>query len=197
MKRAVALSLCLVLIVGACIGFSACNYTRDENHLRGIYCISSSTYKDASGVEYNFADDYEYFLLIINKDMTASVRSKRVNEEENSYSVTLRYEFNADGEIDDVVVVGIKIPTYNYNSAYEFDEIADENGTSFDFRSFGSLKLVYKSTEIKTVGGELVSLKSKTTFVRTYKMTGDCNQKRAIRKQTKSIDDRRTAVDED
>lgn len=193
MKKVIA--VCLILTLVVCVCFSACNYTRDENHLRGIYGILSSTYTDIDGETHNFADDYEYFLLIINKDLSASVRSKRVGEDEKSYAVSLTCSYDEDGEIEDVIISGIKMPVLNLENEYGFGEVEDENGTEFSFKSTGSLRLVYKHFEIKTKDRGLVSVSSKTVFKRLYKMTGDCNQKRAIRKQTRSIDDRKTVDD--
>lgn len=196
MKKVAIVFLIAIMLI-SCVGFTACNYTRDENHLRGIYGISSSTFTDSDGVEYNYGDDYEYFLLVINKDMSAFVRSKRVGEDENSYPVTLSYETNDDGEIDNVTISGIKMPVRSENDKYGFVEIEEDEGTSFTFRSFGSLRLVSSSNSVKVINGDTVWIKNKTVFKRLYKMTGDCNQKRAIRKQTKSIEDRRSATDED
>ncbi len=196
MKK-VAIVFLIAIILISCVGLTACNYTRDENHLRGIYGISSSTFTDSDGVEYNYGDDYEYLLLVINKDLSAFVRSKRAGEDENSYPVTLSYEMNDDGEIDNVTISGIKMPVRSENDKYGFVEIEEDEGTSFTFRSFGSLRLVSSSNSVKVINGDTVWIKSKTVFKRLYKMTGDCNQKRAIRKQTKSIEDRQSATDED
>lgn len=99
----------LVVILAVVFAFSLCGCIFNKGtaeELEGVYALEEYYYKHFSGEEYEFEENYEYFILVIKRDTKVDVIYKLVGEQEqkSTHSYTMHYN-EEDAKVIDRIVI--------------------------------------------------------------------------------------------
>jgi hypothetical protein len=194
MKKIISLIILLVLLLSGVALIASCNLLNNgsERELAGIYGVSDYFYRDVEQVTHNYADKYDYYILVLNEDKTAQIIIKPVGGEETIINTTYTVTFATD-EPKRVQYVAIKnFPLSNYGS-YLHSNVSEPLTT--DATSFSLYPkredLAYSTSEWRSNSEKkLVFVKLKYVFHRMYNTVTDNKIERAKKKQTENIDKR-------
>lgn len=177
--------LALGILVVMAFSLSGCIFNKGTaSELEGIYALEEYFYKSKSGVEYEFEENYEYFILVIRNDARAEVIYKLVGESERKTIHTYTLTYN---EQDSKVVDRIKIEDFP-QSEYSVEEgklISNEITTSINFNFYPKREDLV-SNEI-TFNFKEGNERVKYQFTRVKDRVNDRNIERAKKKSNQMI----------
>lgn len=157
-----ALGILLVLAFSLC----GCIFNKGTvNELEGIYALEEYYYKAFSGKEYEFEENYEYFLLVIRNDAKVDVIYKLVGEEEqkSTHSFSIAYNEEDNEVVHRITVQGFPQSQYSESNGelvvnnlveditftfYPKREDLVSNEITFNLQS-GSERVKYQFTRVK------------------------------------------------
>ncbi len=118
MKKFVSFILIIVTMLTLSLAMTGCSEKSSSKEVTGIYGLERMFYKYEVGTSenetYNFADKYDYYILVMYKDNTGKVIMKPEDGEESSYSVTytVKYKEDEPDVVESVCVSGFSVPQY-------------------------------------------------------------------------------------
>ena len=119
MKKVISVALVAILIVTTALTFTGCIFnTGAEKEVYGVYGVDRMFYNSYDGKTYNYADKFDYYLLVLYKggesEKTGKVILKPVGGEETSYDVHFTLEFDTEKSkvVKKVIVKDFRLPTY-------------------------------------------------------------------------------------
>lgn len=202
MKKIISVALVAMLIVTTALTFTGCIFNSGaESEVYGVYGVDRMFYNAYTGEKYNYADKFDYYLLILNKDSgdvkTGKVILKPTDGEEVSYDIHFTLEFDEENSkvVKTVVVKDFRLPTYvdsgEYVGRLSFTEPTEAKFTLYPKRE----DLTYRITPAKIDGG-LKTSKNLLEFHKISNKTTDKKIERAKNKQTKSREKRNDSNDD-
>ncbi|MBO5774207.1 MAG: hypothetical protein J6R44_05175 [Clostridia bacterium] len=99
----------LVLVLAIVFAFSLCGCIFNKGtaeELEGVYALEEYYYKHYSGEEYEFEENYEYFILVIKRDTKVDVIYKLVGgqEQKSTHSYTMFYNQEDASVVDRIEI---------------------------------------------------------------------------------------------
>lgn len=188
MKKVFSIALVAILIVTTALTFTGCIFnTGAEKEVYGVYGVDRMFYNSYDGKTYNYADKFDYYLLVLYKggesEKTGKVIIKPVDGEETSYDVTYSLEFDTENEkvVKKVNVIGFRLPTYGEATGeMSFAEPAEIAFVLYPKRE----DLTYRITPSKIEDGKWKFSKNLLEFNKISSRTADKKIERAKKKQT-------------
>ena len=196
MKKVISVALVAILIVTTALTFTGCIFNSGaEKEVYGVYGVDRMFYNSYDGKTYNYADKFDYYLLVLYKggesEKTGKVILKPVGGEETSYDVHFTLEFDAEKSkvVKKVIVKDFRLPTYGDSTGtLSFDEPAEASFMLYPKRE----DLTYKVTMI---GNGFKTNKNLLEFNKISSRTSDKKIERAKSKQTNSREKRGNTSD--
>lgn len=196
MKKVISVALVAILIVTTALTFTGCIFNSGaEKEVYGVYGVDRMFYNSYDGKTYNYADKFDYYLLVLYKggesEKTGKVILKPVGGEETSYDVHFTLEFDAEKSkvVKKVIIKDFRLPTYgDTTGTLSFDEPAEASFMLYPKRE----DLTYKVTMI---GNGFKTNKNLLEFNKISSRTSDKKIERAKSKQTNSREKRGNTSD--
>ena len=196
MKKVISVALVAILIVTTALTFTGCIFNSGaEKEVYGVYGVDRMFYNSYDGKTYNYADKFDYYLLVLYKggesQKTGKVILKPVGGEETSYDVHFTLEFDAEKSkvVKKVIIKDFRLPMYGDSTGtLSFDEPAEASFMLYPKRE----DLTYKVTMI---GNGFKTNKNLLEFNKISSRTSDKKIERAKSKQTNSREKRGNTSD--
>lgn len=196
MKKVISVALVAILIVTTALTFTGCIFNSGaEKEVYGVYGVDRMFYNSYDGKTYNYADKFDYYLLVLYKggesEKTGKVILKPVGGEETSYDVHFTLEFDAEKSkvVKKVIIKDFRLPMYGDSTGtLSFDEPAEASFMLYPKRE----DLTYKVTMI---GNGFKTNKNLLEFNKISSRTSDKKIERAKSKQTNSREKRGNTSD--
>lgn len=155
-------------------------------------------YNSYDGKTYNYADKFDYYLLVLYKggesEKTGKIILKPVGGEETSYDVHFTLEFDAEKSkvVKKVIIKDFRLPTYGDSTGtLSFAEPAEASFMLYPKRE----DLTYRMTPSKIEDGKWKFSKNLLEFNKISMRTTDKKIERAKSKQTNSREKRGSTSD--
>lgn len=162
----------------------------------GIYGVDQYFYRDINSVTHNFADKYDYYLVVLYKDKQARIIYKKTDGTEQSYETTYALTYTDDA-VSSITLKIFKQPNFSLDSDKKAVENPVTGQTSFSFYPMRE-DITYRDNVLrKNSSNSIVSVTQKLQFHKMYNNTSDSKIERAKTKQTASRTDRSTTEDSD
>lgn len=198
-KLLISLIICVVVISAFLL--TGCNLFNSGSvkELKGVYGVSEFFYRAVTGNTYNYANKYDYYLLIINGDGTGKVIIKPVDGDESSYDVTyapVSGDAENQGKVTSINVTSFLTPSFSLNgNNVSLGFYLSETHTSFAFYPVREDLTYRKDVLKKNSSGNVVTVTQKLEFHKISGTVSDKRIQRAKEKQTNNRDERtNTAV---
>lgn len=199
MKKVISVALVAILIVTTALTFTGCIFnTGAEKKVYGVYGVDRMFYNSYDGKTYNYADKFDYYLLVLYKggesEKTGKVILKPVGGEETSYDVHFTLEFDAEKSkvVKKVIIKDFRLPTYGDSTGtLSFAEPAEASFMLYPKRE----DLTYRMTPSKIEDGKWKFSKNLLEFNKISMRTTDKKIERAKSKQTNSREKRGSTSD--
>lgn len=175
--------------------FCACNPFKDGSvdELYGIYGVQQYFFRALDDTEYNYADTYDYYLLVVYESGTADVYYKKTDANGETYSehyysttYTIGYETDENGK-DTSTVNNIKVA--NFQRVYYKDDRTNitrcEETVERGFSLYPKLENLTDRSATFGPGTPIKTYVNKLTFHKMYGSIDDDKIERAKEKQTK------------
>lgn len=99
----------MVLVTVLVLAFSLCGCIFNKgtvNELEGIYALEEYYYKHFSGEEFEFEENYEYFILVIKNDAKVDViyKLKGESEQKTTHSYTIQFNEEDKDVVDRIAI---------------------------------------------------------------------------------------------
>ena len=196
MKKVISVALVAILIVTTALTFTGCIFNSGaEKEVYGVYGVDRMFYNSYDGKTYNYADKFDYYLLVLYKggesEKTGKVILKPVGGEETSYDVHFTLEFDAEKSkvVKKVIIKDFRLPMYGDSTGtLSFAEPAEASFMLYPKRE----DLTYKVTMI---GNGFKTNKNLLEFNKISSRTSDKKIERAKSKQTNSREKRGNTSD--
>jgi len=202
MNKLIKLVTFLLLFVSI-FTLTAC-HDGSVDELYGIYGLSSLYYKDADGYTHNYADKFDYIVMVVNEGGTIDLYSKVNGAEEIEYHFTYTINYSEDEEKKEKnIVTSIKLNEFIKLSGYKKESTAEANGYSFVMddsysMNFGSLTNKLKHLDWgfdKNKDNETKSTFYRNNYEKLYDRISDRLIEKAKNKQIKDRDERLSKID--
>ena len=196
----ISVALVAILIVTTALTFTGCIFNSGaEKEVYGVYGVDRMFYNSYDGKTYNYADKFDYYLLVLYKggesEKTGKVILKPVGGEETSYDVRFTLEFDAENSkvVKKVIVKDFRLPTYGDSTGtLSFEEPAEASFILYPKRE----DLTYKISVPKIESG----IKTNKNLLEFHKISSRTTDKKigcAKKKQTNSREKRATDGEND
>lgn len=186
MKKKLCTIIIAMLLITITICFSSCALLFNkgkESELPGIWGIDSATFSGVYTSNYNIGNDFEYYLLIIDKSRNVTVKYKLKDGEEVSYKTTYT------PTIEEEVVKDIQLETFSIISSHEtsagefsYSIIDQQDSLTYSPKS-EFLTYKYMTMKKNQNTGSIGFVTTKIKFNKLYDSTSDSKINRAIKKQ--------------
>ena len=192
MKKMISVALVAMLIVTTALTFTGCIFNSGaEKEVYGVYGVDRMFYNSYDGKTYNYADKFDYYLLVLYKggesEKTGKVILKPVGGEETSYDVHFTLEFDEEKSkvVKKVIVKDFRLPTY-VESGAEVGILSFAEPTKAEFMLYPKREdLTYRMTPSKIEDGKWKFSKNLLEFHKISNKTTDKKIERAKKRQTK------------
>lgn len=156
------------LVIFVVLAFSLCGCIFNKgtaSELEGIYALEEYYYKAYSGKEYEFEENYEYFILVIRNDAKVDViyALKGGNEYKSTHSYSITYNEDDRSVVNRIMIQGFPQSEYSEENGnlvvenhieditfnfYPKREDLVSNEISFNLQS-GTERVKYQFTRVK------------------------------------------------
>ena len=156
----------LVIVVVLAFSLCGCIFNKGTaRELEGIYALEEYYYKAYSGKEYEFEENYEYFILVIRNDAKVDViyALKGGNEYKSTHSYSITYNEDDRSVVNRIMIQGFPQSEYSEENGklvvenhieditfnfYPKREDLVSNEISFNLQS-GTERVKYQFTRVK------------------------------------------------
>lgn len=206
MKKLLSVTLIILLLTGVALAAAGCVFNDGSlDEVKGIYGIESCWYRDVNGVTHNYADTYDYYLIVMygeeaegENTYRGKIYLKPVNGEESANDITYTVNYGSDSvTVESISISGISAENSFRNGGAAVDSTSSNVRTLFSFYPKRE-DIVYKSNSLtKNSQGTIVTVKSHLQFGKMY---GSITDERIEKSKSKQTSDRtsrsRTTEDE-
>lgn len=195
-RKILALIIVIVLLSTVMLSFTACNNGLEKD-IPGIYTIKQMFYKDLTGEIYSYADQYDYFLIVLYKDKTAKIMLRPYGGEEMEYNTTYSLVFEEDSDVVSYINIS-EMPLITVKEDVPGSPVFTEGISETEFTNRNTFSNIVKEQVVtKFVNGHFKFGKMKYKFHRVYKRTTDRKIRRAIKGQISTRENRAKDVSDD
>lgn len=205
MKKLLSVTLIVLLLTGVAVAATGCVFNDGSlDEVKGIYGIESYWYRDVNGMTNNYADAYDYYIIVMNDEeaegentYSGKIYCKPVNSEESAFDTTYVVNYGSDGKtVDSISIAGITSANSARSSGSTVNPPSSAARTLFSFYPKREDMVCASNSLTKNAQGSVVMVKSHQQFGKMY---GSITDERIEKAKTKQTADRtsRTIANED
>ncbi len=165
----------------------------------GIYGVSEYFYRDKDTVTHNYADKFDYIILVLNGGSTGKFIIKPVDKDEFSFDVTYSNTYGDANKPKKVTSVKITPFVYSSQILLSGNVTSGGTGTSLNFYPVRE-DIVYRRAVLTSVEKNgtksIVSVVEKMELHKLYNKPTDARIEKAKQKQINTRDSRTNSTDD-